>query len=221
MTTPAELLQAEQRRDGARPLVTWYDDATGERIELSVTTAANWSAKTANLLADEHGLGPGDTVALTPTSHWLCVVVLLGAWTAGVAVDVTGAAGDVSLPDDPGAFMRAVLPQPDALLAAPADASDVALVTTTQSWSLAQLVATAGNAPVHCRVLSTLPLDTIEGVRAAVVVPLLAGGSAVLVTNPDVDGLSRRASAERVSHTAGPLDLPGIPHLVSGTPPGQ
>jgi len=215
MTTPAELLQAELRRDAARPLVTWYDDATGERIELSVATAANWAAKTANLLADEHGLGPGDSIALAPSSHWLSVVVLLGAWTAGVAVDLGGAAGKVTLPDDPAAFMRAVLPQPDALLTAPAVASDVALVTATQSWSLAELVAPAGNAPVHCRVLSTLPLDTIEGVRAAVVVPLVAGGSAVLVTNPDVDGLSRRASTERVSHTAGALDLPGIPGLVS------
>jgi len=215
MTTPAELLHSQLRRDAARPLLTWYDDATGERIELSVATAANWAAKTANLLADEYGLGPGDSIALTPSSHWLSVVVLLGAWTAGVAVDVSGAAGEVTLPDDPAAFMRAVLPQPDGLLTAPADASDIALVTAAQSWSLAELVATAGDAPVHCRVLSTLPLDTIEGVRASVVLPLVAGGSAVLVTNPDVDGLSRRSSAERVSHTAGRLDVPGIPRLVS------
>lgn len=215
MTTPADLLHAELRRDAARPLLTWYDDATGERIELSVATAANWAAKTANLLADEHGLGPGDSIALMPSSHWLSVVVLLGAWTAGVAVDVRRVAGEVTLPDDPAAFMRAVLPQPDALLTAPAAASDLALITATQSWSLAELVATAGDAPVHCRVLSTMPLDTIDGIRASVVVPLVAGGSAVLVTNPDLDGLSRRASAERVSHTAGPLDVPGIPRLVS------
>ena len=44
------MLTASLRRDGTRPLLTWYDDASGERIELSVATAANWAAKTANLL---------------------------------------------------------------------------------------------------------------------------------------------------------------------------
>ena len=37
----------------ARPLVTFYDDATGERVELSVATYANWVAKTAGLAQDE------------------------------------------------------------------------------------------------------------------------------------------------------------------------
>ena len=44
--TPADLLDQQLRRDGTRPLLTWYDDATGERIELSVATAAQntgWS----------------------------------------------------------------------------------------------------------------------------------------------------------------------------------
>src|SRR3954447_21864841 len=86
--TISDLLAREARRDGARPLLTWYDDSSGDRIELSVATAANWAAKTANLLVDEHGLGPGDAIALTPASHWLTAVVVLGAWTAGVAVDL-------------------------------------------------------------------------------------------------------------------------------------
>ena len=47
------LLAEQLRRDPARPLVTFYDDATGERVELSVTTYANWVAKTAGLLQDE------------------------------------------------------------------------------------------------------------------------------------------------------------------------
>lgn len=212
--TPAELLQQQLRRDGTRPLVTWYDDATGERVELSVATAANWAAKTANLLADEHGLGPGDVLALSPPSHWLSVVVMLGAWTAGVAIDLTGADCDLVLPDDPAAFMRAVLPQPDALLAPPATAADAALVASGRMWSLAELVATAGEPPANCRVLTTLPLDTIEGIRAGVVVPLVAGGSAVLVTNADTAGLAKRASTERVSHTAG-AQVPEVPPLLS------
>ncbi len=49
--------------DPNRPLLTWYDDATGERTELSGATLANWVAKTANLLVDELALGPGGTAA--------------------------------------------------------------------------------------------------------------------------------------------------------------
>src|SRR5690606_31992912 len=44
------LLEPILRGSGsARPLITFYDDATGERIELSGVTTANWVAKTANL----------------------------------------------------------------------------------------------------------------------------------------------------------------------------
>jgi hypothetical protein len=44
------------------PRITYYDDATGERIELSTVTLANWAAKTANLLRDELGAGPGSRI---------------------------------------------------------------------------------------------------------------------------------------------------------------
>jgi len=37
-------------RDASLPLMTFYDDATGERTELSGATLANWVSKTANLL---------------------------------------------------------------------------------------------------------------------------------------------------------------------------
>ena len=56
---PTHLLDAALRRDPARPLITFYDDATDERTELSVTTFANWVAKTANLARDDLGLEPG------------------------------------------------------------------------------------------------------------------------------------------------------------------
>ena len=51
-TFPAALA-ATLRTDPGRPLVTFYDDATGERVELSVATYANWVAKTAGLVQDE------------------------------------------------------------------------------------------------------------------------------------------------------------------------
>ncbi|MCW2790836.1 MAG: hypothetical protein JWP56_3139, partial [Aeromicrobium sp.] len=37
-TPPGELLAARVREAGAAPLITHYDDASGERVELSATT---------------------------------------------------------------------------------------------------------------------------------------------------------------------------------------
>src|SRR5581483_10873997 len=58
LVTPSELLAAEVARDGARPLFTFYDDATGARVELSVATTANWVAKTAGFLIDTYDVQP-------------------------------------------------------------------------------------------------------------------------------------------------------------------
>ena len=51
----AALLDPLLARDPMGPRITYYDDATGERIELSAVTLANWAAKTANLLREELG----------------------------------------------------------------------------------------------------------------------------------------------------------------------
>ncbi|MFC7544797.1 TIGR03089 family protein [Plantactinospora sp. GCM10030261] len=72
--------------DPAQPLLTWYDDATGERTELSGATLANWVAKTANLLVDEVGLATDDPVGVLLPPHWQTAAVLLGCWSAGAAV---------------------------------------------------------------------------------------------------------------------------------------
>lgn len=71
--------------DPARPLLTWYD-ATGERTELSGATMSNWVAKTANLLTDGCGLGPGDVAAVRTPPHWQTFAIYLAVWTAGLAV---------------------------------------------------------------------------------------------------------------------------------------
>ena len=78
---------APLRADPGRPLVTFYDDATGERTELSVTTYANWVAKTASLLVEELDLERGDRCRLDLPTHWLGPVFLGAAWTAGLVVD--------------------------------------------------------------------------------------------------------------------------------------
>ncbi|OZM77587.1 TIGR03089 family protein [Pseudonocardia sp. MH-G8] len=70
----------------ARPLITFYDDATGERVELSATTAANWAAKAANLLREECDVEPGTPVAVLLPAHWQTAAVLLAAWWCGAVV---------------------------------------------------------------------------------------------------------------------------------------
>jgi len=78
------------RRDPTTPLLTFYDDASGDRTELSGATLDNWVAKTANMLTDGAGLGDGDAVAVLLPPHWQTAAILLGAWAAGLAVDVGG-----------------------------------------------------------------------------------------------------------------------------------
>jgi len=95
--TPADLLSSALAADPGRPLVTFYDDATGERVELSVATFANWVAKTANLLQGDLGAGPGDRIAVLLPAHWQTAVWLLACASVGAVADVAGdpAAADV------------------------------------------------------------------------------------------------------------------------------
>lgn len=82
------------------PRITYYDDAAGERIELSSVTLANWAAKTANLLRDELGVGPDGRVAVLLPAHWQTAAVLLGVWWAGAEVvpaDAASTGADVAL----------------------------------------------------------------------------------------------------------------------------
>ncbi|OEV05467.1 TIGR03089 family protein [Streptomyces oceani] len=88
--TAADLLDSALEADPSRPLVTFYDDATGERVELSVATFANWVAKTANLLQDELNAEPGDRVALLLPAHWQTAVWLIACSATGVIADVGG-----------------------------------------------------------------------------------------------------------------------------------
>ncbi len=95
--TPADLLRSALAADPARPLVTFYDDATGERVELSVATFANWVAKTANLLQGDLTAGPGDRLALLLPAHWQSAVWLLAASSVGVTVEVGGDPADADV----------------------------------------------------------------------------------------------------------------------------
>lgn len=221
MVTPADLLRREQVRDGARPLLTWYDDALGARVELSVATTSNWVAKIAGLLSDEHDVVPGAVVAVDLPLHWQTACVLLAVWCCGAAVDLSGN-GDLRLAEDDAAdivvtpdpmgvgLSRLVGAQPDDFAPfVPVDLSAPALRVSGRAWTHAELGAAAVAAAAHhglgggSRVLSTLGYDSADGVDAGLLVPLAAGGSVVLVSHAEASKLSDRCTTENVTHTAG------------------
>src|ERR1700734_2866045 len=84
------------RADPVGPRITYYDDTTGERIELSAVTLANWAAKTGNLLRDELDAGPASRVAVLLPAHWQTAAVLFGVWWIGAEAVLSGA-GDLAL----------------------------------------------------------------------------------------------------------------------------
>ena len=91
--------------------MTFYDFATGERVELSVATYANWVAKTASLLVEEADLERGQRLLVDLPAHWLTPVFLGAAWTVGLEVvwdESAGAAdGFVTGPAGAGGVRRA------------------------------------------------------------------------------------------------------------------
>lgn len=95
-TVSAAVLDPLLAADPAGPRITYYDDATGERIELSTVTLANWAAKTANLLRDELGAGPQTRVAVLLPAHWQTAAVLFGIWWIGAEIVLEGPA-DIAL----------------------------------------------------------------------------------------------------------------------------
>ena len=245
-TTPADFLPRALAADPARPALTFYDDATGERVELSVATLANWVAKTANLLQDDLAVQPGDRVALLLPAHWQTAAWLLACFAAGVVAvpdgDPAGADLVVSGPDGleraracrgervalslrpMGARFPAVpegfsdyaveVPaqgdrfapyspvEPDAVALALPDGREL---TGAEVAELAAADAAALGLGPGSRLLSGLAWDGWAGLSAGLLAPLAAGGSVVLcqhLDRLDADGLERRRTAERVTHTA-------------------
>jgi uncharacterized protein (TIGR03089 family) len=96
-TLTSALLDPLMAADPVGPRITYYDDATGERIELSTVTLANWAAKTGNLLRDELGAGPGTRVAVLLPAHWQTAAVSFGIWWIGAEVVLAEGDADVAL----------------------------------------------------------------------------------------------------------------------------
>lgn len=109
---PEQLFAARLAADPGGPLVTFYDDATGERAELSAKSLANWVAKTHFLLMDELGAGRGDQAFVRLPVHWLAAPILLGCWFAGLEVVTDPAGASVAFGD---AESLSALTDPDRL----------------------------------------------------------------------------------------------------------
>jgi uncharacterized protein (TIGR03089 family) len=204
--TFAELLAAELRREPGRPLLTWYDERTGERVELSVTTYANWVAKTASLLVDEHDLERGDVLLLDLPAHWLGPVFLGAAWTAGLAV---------AFP--PSASPAAVVCGPDGLDSWGPHADDVAVLACSL---LPMGVRFAGPLPAG---VHDVGVEVWGQPDAFVAHDPPAGGDVALVlpdgpvTQDELFGSSTAAGSSRTAtgggrllSTANPASPPGV-----------
>lgn len=94
--TVVSALARELALDGTRPLVTFYDGATGERVELSIRTVENWATKIANLLAGDLLVDPGSGLRIDMPAHWQSTVTALGAWAAGLVIVMPGGATSVA-----------------------------------------------------------------------------------------------------------------------------
>lgn len=231
MAAPVLDALAEAARGSAgRPLVTWYDDATGERVELSVTTTSNWVTKLANLCSGEWGLEPGETLELDLPVHWLSWVTVLGAWTAGLAVRmfdpadqhqrepasaaVVGADGLRSTRVAPGApiLATALLPFgrafPDG---PPAGASDFALEVPPQPDVLLLPQRTDGSMRAWTDGEAMSTHDDIAGAAHAQVARISLDRGARIATSA--------ARFDAVSMVVVPLVLDGSIVLVSGAGP--
>jgi uncharacterized protein (TIGR03089 family) len=79
----ADLQDRQVAGFGDRPLLTFYDDGRGERVELSYKTFDNWVRKVANLLVDELGVEQGERVATVTGPHWQASAVHFACWRIG------------------------------------------------------------------------------------------------------------------------------------------
>ncbi|HEX4017087.1 MAG TPA: TIGR03089 family protein [Frankiaceae bacterium] len=221
------ILGAALQSDPGRPLLTMYDDAPAlgsERIELSVTTFANWVSKTANFLVDELTLEPGEPVAVPLPAHWQTAVIEAAVLVAGGTLAAAGtliATGGsaparitcwlegTELPSDPAVeeiVGLALRPMGLGLRSAPPGVLDYAVDVRAHGdhFSPRYPAAEVDVTPLADRVLT----DRLDPLWPA----LAGGGSLVLCRHPDPAALSRRAEMERVTATVG-LTVMGLPQL--------
>ncbi|NLA55960.1 MAG: TIGR03089 family protein [Corynebacterium humireducens] len=211
-----ELLAHLLRTDPSTPRLTVYNESTGARLDFSAVTLDNWAAKVGNMLLEELDLDPSSRIVIDLPVSWQAVAVVLGALAAEVEWgfdgegDVvftspesfdswTGTGSDVVLvTDDP--FGRGVVESGGELPAGAVDFGPTVRFYGDDFYgpapSLLDIVVADGGPE---RVLST-GWSTEEGLVRAVLEPMSAGGSAVVVAGMvDAARLDEIAAAEKVT----------------------
>jgi uncharacterized protein (TIGR03089 family) len=209
----------------ARPLVTQYDETYGSRVELSVATVANWAAKTANWLRDEHDVEPGTCVAVRLPAHWQTAGVLLGAWWCGAWLTDDPAQADVTFGrqgDDVTATValdplgRGLTDPPthgvdylneirvygdtfDPWQPVPGDTKALADSTIDELITAAHDRAETLGITRGARVLSTLDWTFPDGLLSGFLAVLAAEASLVQCDKVDADVLATRRATERTT----------------------
>lgn len=232
----ARALQGAAEVLGHRPAVTVL--RPDRRDEQGVASLRQWAAKTAHWLAIEHGLGPGDRLALVGPPGWVPVAVCLGAWWAGVTVTRDGGAdvavvheaaaapagcevvryggavdGSPLAPGDDEPYAIAVQAFPDQPPVPGADADLPALAAGGDSWTQRELIAAARALPDGTLGLEAPAVAASLWVPALAVHPLTSGRPTVLL-----DGVDRHAAAgERVDSWLSDPDTP-VPSEPAGPP---
>ncbi|MFZ2503342.1 MAG: TIGR03089 family protein, partial [Nocardioides sp.] len=112
MSTVPEALGVLRRSAAARPLLTYYDQGTGERTELSGATFDNWVAKTASYLTEELDLERGESLGVDLPCHWMSAIFAAAAWSLGVVVEAESHAQERAAARD---AARVVVCGPDTL----------------------------------------------------------------------------------------------------------
>ena len=216
MKTLDRLLGASS--DPSQPLLTYYDMSTGERVELSTTTTANWVAKTSNFLVDELDAGTGARIRIGLPSHWLTTVWILSAWNVGAAVVDTaadiGLSGPELIADEPHRVAASLRPLGGRFAVAPEGFLDLGAevpghgdhfiaMDPPEPTSLA--VDLDGSARTHADVLGGAQPDSARRVVSPgalsrdvslVVDACLGGGSLVVVASATPEQIARVAQQE-------------------------
>lgn len=223
MASPESLFAERLAADRARPLVTFYDERTGERAELSAASLANWVAKTYYLLTEDLLVEPGELALVDLPMHWMRYVVLLGSWYAGLTVtEDHGATARVAFthtgvelpgedvfslalapwgqgyPGPPPAgtadFVAEVRPQPDAF----ASIRAIGLEQDATPGIRREQLAAGASAAAPAGGARLLLRDDRQADLAAWLAPLVGTGSIVLVAGATDPAVERIAAAERV-----------------------
>lgn len=208
MSTFPELLEQRLRRDPSSPFVTFYDDATGERTELSAKTYANWVSKTANLFADELMLDPGDGIRIDLPPHWLGTIFLGGLLAVGLVLDDTApvaVVGPGGISPTPGTGLASTVMACSLRPFAgrfteplPAGVLDHGVLWAGQSDVFSPIEATELGSPAADDRRVITDLNPLSAQARALVLGLLAGsGSLVLVANPDDSQWTAHSQSER------------------------